>query len=114
MIALIPLLLVIPQIACFIILYDAEIITEKTTCVFLICSTVVITTIIITASINKTKQIENTTKTTAETAKSKITEKLTENLNAYKATNNSLARIEKGINALNGKTNNILKEIEKK
>lgn len=110
MIALIPLLLVIPQIACFIILYNAEIITEKTTCVFLICSTVVITTIIITASINKTKRIENTTKTTAETAKSKITEKLTENLNAYKATNDSLASIEITVNKINENVDELLKE----
>ena len=63
---------------------------------------------------NKTKRKEIESKKEIETAKSEITKGLTENLNAYKATNNSLARIEKGINALNGKTNNILKEIKKK
>ena len=114
MIAVIPLLLIFPQIACFTILYNAEIITEKTTCVFLICSTVVIITIIITASINKIKRIENTTKTVAEKTKAATEDRLIDKLNTYKATNDSLASIEKGINALNGKTNNILKEIKKK
>lgn len=114
MIAVISLLLVFPQIVCFTILYNAKIMTENTTCVFLICLTVVITTIIITASISKIKQIENTTKTTVETTKKKTTKELIDKLNAYKATNDSLASIEKNVNKINENVDNILKEIKKK
>lgn len=93
---------------------STNIITEGTAFVYLICSTVIIVAMIIMGAIIWVNYIKAETKTTAETAKSEITKRLTENLNAYKATNDSLASIEKNVNKINENVDNILKEIEKK
>ena len=107
-------LLIVLQITCTIVLFNAETLTELITCVSLISSTVIILVTIITAAII----LANYEKRKSKNEKEKIDAikmiNVITRLDAYTATNDSLARIEKGINALNGKTNNILKEIKKK
>lgn len=81
----------------------------------IICTTIIIAFIIlaiihITISMNKTKRKEIESKKEIETAKSEITKGLTENLNAYKATNDSLASIEKTVNKINENVDELLKE----
>lgn len=104
------------QIGSIIILCNAAEINKDITvmCTYLICSTVIILVIIITGTIILTNCEKNKSKNEKEKIDAIKVISVITRLNAYKATNNSLARIEKGINALNGKTNNILKEIEKK
>ena len=81
----------------------------------IICTTIIIAFIIlaiihITISMNKTKRKEIESKKEIEKKKSEITKGLTENLKAYKATNDSLASIDENVKEINKKMDNLLKE----
>lgn len=107
-------LLIVLQIVCTIVLFNAETLTELITCASLICSTVIILVTIITAAIILTNCEKNKSKNEKEKIDAIKMINVITRLNAYKATNDSLASIEKNVNIINENVDNILKEIKNK